>query len=299
MRKLTYDKSVITSEVLQSFVNRGFSRPQIAKHFGVSDYIIRRAESDYGISRPKRGQGRKRYTDVSQKFLEEHREMFNTFLSLHNQGLTYTKIAEQCGCSVSQVCKIMTVFGVSFSTAYKTNAAHNAIKGTKRTIHDLERRAIGKERKPPALSRWEALFRNWLVSQNIPFTISKAVGKYNLDFAVGDSIAVELFGGAFHSTGRAAARLHERMEYLINRGWNVYIIWCLSKETTIFPRCFDDFVTFMEQVGGNKASMGQYRVIWSDGDFISCGGRESDYLSRIKPPAFRHNALCKYKTTGD
>lgn len=44
--------------------------------------------------------------------------------------------------------------------------------------------------------------------------------------------------------------------------------------------------------------VGQYRVIWSDGDFISCGSLESDYLAAVKPATFRNNALSKYKSPG-
>lgn len=299
MRKSAYDKSVMTREVLQSLIDYGFSRPQIAEKFGVTPSAVSLAERETGVIRPKRGGGRKPHGVVSQKYLDEHREMFETFRTLHEQGFTYAEIAERCGVCTFTVGKVMKVFGITFDTAYKTKAAHDAVRGKKRTLADLEKRAIGKELHPPKMSRWEILFRDWLDSQGIAYTNSKAVGKYNIDFAIGDSIAVELFGGAFHAMGKAAARLNERMEYLINCGWNVYIIWCLSKESCIFPGCFNDFVAFMEQVSGNKSSVGQYRVIWSDGDFVSCGSLESDYLSAIKPPAFRHNALSKYKTARD
>lgn len=243
--------------------------------------------------------GRKPHGVVSEAYKETHRAQFERFLALHNEGKTFTEIAKICGCCLFTVGKLFKVFGYSFDTAYKTRACHAAVKGKKRSLDDLCKRAISKERNPPKPSRWETLFSDFLSAQGFDFTFSKAVGKYNLDFAVGDSVAVELFGGAFHGQGRAAARLHERMEYLINSGWNVYIIWCLSNEACIFPRCLNDFIAFFEHTRGNKTAVGQYRVIWSDGDFIASGSLESDYLAAIKPPTFRHNALAKYKTPGD
>lgn len=299
MRKYTYDKSIITPDVVQSLVDKGFTRRQIAEKLGVSFESIRSACNDLKIAFPKRGAGRKGFYNVSEAYKESHQDQFSKFLELHNQGMTFTQIAKVCGCSLSQVGKLFTIYGYSFDTAYKTKAAHEAIKGTKRTLEDLEKRALGKEKNPPAMSRWEVLFSEWLSDQSLPFTYSKAIGKYNVDFAIGSTVAVELYGGTFHSMGRAADRLHERMKFLINSGWNVYIIWCLSNESTIFPGCFDDFLTFYNFTSGDESEGGQYRVVWSDGDFVSAGSFESDYLSAITPPAFRHNALSKYRSPGN
>ena len=298
MRKLTYDKTVITKELLQTLYSKGVTRAQVSRDFNVPITALKNAEKELGVVLPKR-QGRKKFCDVSPAFLESHREQFDHFLELHNQGMTYSQIAKACGCSMSQVGKLFTVYGYSFDTIYKTKAAHEAVKGMKRTYDDLCRRAIGKERKPPKMSRWEVMFSEWLSSNNIPFTYSRACGKYNVDFAIGDSVAVELYGGAFHAEGRAVARLNDRMKYLLNSGWNVYTIWCLSKESSIFPGCLNDFIFFLERTRSDKAFRRQYRVIWSDGDFISAGSDEEDYVPRIVPPARRHEALAKYSASGN
>lgn len=298
MRKLTYDKTIITKELLQSLYEKGVSRTQISRTFNTPIQALKHAEIDYGITLPAKT-GRKKFYDVSPAFIESHKELFSKFLDLHNQGMTYNQIANACGCSVSQVGKLFTIYGYSFDTAYKTKAAHEAIKGKKRSYEDLCRRALGKERTPPAMSRWEKNFSDWLALKKIPFTYSKACGKYNIDFAIGNSVAVELYGGAFHSEGRAVARLNERMKYLLDSGWNIYIIWCLSKEIDIFTGCLNDFISFLEQSRRNKTFVRQYRVIWSDGDLISSGSDELDYIPHIIPPTRRHNALSKYKASGN
>lgn len=296
MNKITYDKSILTKEALQTLRSQGLSYPKIAEHFGVTAYTVKRAMLDYGLLTPKPP---KKFLDVAPGYIEARSDEFQRFLELHNQGMSYTEIAATCGKSQSYVGKLFTLNGYRFDSAYKTRAAHNAVRGSKRTIEDLEKRALGKEKTPPKMSRWEALFADWLTSQGIDFTFNKAFGKYNFDFAVGDSVAVELYGGAFHADGRAAARLNDRMSYILNRGWNIYIIWCLSKEETIFPGCLDDFISFLQHTRSNKAFRGQYRVIWSDGDSIAMGSFESDYRTAVFPARMRHNALSKYKPARD
>lgn len=296
MNKITYDKSILTKEALQTLRSQRVTYAKMAEHFGVTEYTIKRAMIDYGMLAPKPP---KKFLDVAPGYIEARADEFQRFLELHNQGMSYTEIAATCGKSQSYVGKLFTLNGYRFDSAYKTRAAHNAVRGSKRTIEDLEKRALGKEKTPPKMSRWEALFADWLTSQGIDFTFSKAFGKYNFDFAVGDSVAVELYGGAFHADGRAAARLNDRMSYILNRGWNIYIIWCLSKEKTIFPSCFDDFILFLQHTRSNKAFRGQYRVIWSDGDSIAMGSFERDYRAAVFPARMRHNALSKYKPARD
>ena len=296
MKKVTYDENILTKEALQSLRSQGVTYAKMAEHFGVTEYTVKRAMMDYGLLARKPG---KKFLDVSPKYVEARAEEFQKFLALHKQGLTFTQIASECGRSLAYVGRLFTLNGYSFDSNSKTKAAHDAVRGMKRTIEDLEKRAIGKEKTPPKMSRWESWFAEWLTSQGIEFTFNKAFGKYNFDFAIGDSVAVELYGGAFHSDGRAAARLHDRMTYILNRGWNVYIIWCLSKEETIFPGCLDDFLIFLKHTRRDETFRGKYRVIWSDGDLVSFGGYESDYRAVVFPARMRHNALSKYKSPRD
>ena len=296
MNKLTYDQSIITKEALQSFRSQRFTYAQIAEHFGVTDYTIKRAMIDYGLLQRKKGKG---FLDVSPGYIEARAEEFQKFLALHNQGMGFKEIAAACGRSQAYVGKLFALNGYRFDSSYKTKAAHDSVRGSKRSLEDLEKRALGKERTPPKMSRWESWFADWLTSQGIEFIFNKAFGKYNFDFAIGDSVAVELFGGGFHADGRAAARINDRMTYILNRGWNVYIIWCLSQEETIFPGCLNDFLAFLQSRSRDKSGCCQYRVIWSDGDPISSGGFESDYRSVVFPTRMRHNALSKYRTTRD
>src|SRR5699024_991131 len=102
----------------------------------------KRAMIDYGMLTKK---PQKKFLDVSPGYLEARAKEFQKFLELHNQGLTYTQIAQSCGKSASYVGKLFTLNGYSFDSSYKTVAAHSAVRGMKRSLEDLERRAAGKE----------------------------------------------------------------------------------------------------------------------------------------------------------
>ena len=61
MKKLTYDQSIITKEVLQSLRSQGLTYAKIAKHFGVTEYTIKRAMIDCGMLAKK---PKKKFLDV-------------------------------------------------------------------------------------------------------------------------------------------------------------------------------------------------------------------------------------------
>lgn len=174
----------------------------------------------------------------------------------------------------------------------RASAAHDAVRGMTRTVEDLEKRALGKERAAKLTSAYEISFRDFLTEQGIAFIPQKAIGVYNCDFTIG-TVAVELFGGGFHGIGRHAERLPERMRYLLNEGWNVYIVWVLSNEKIIYPCVLDDFIAFEKRASLDPSFRGQYRVIWSDGELISTGNGNRNDFANVIPPRMRNDALSK------
>jgi len=173
-----------------------------------------------------------------------------------------------------------------------TKAAHDAVRGSKRSVKDLTKRAIGVERAGAVTSVYETMFRDFLTSIGKPFIAQKAIGIYNADFAVGP-IAVETFGGCFHGFGKHAERIPQRMRDILDEGWNIYIIWCLDHDKILTPAVLDDFITFDNLSSINPTFRGQYRVIWSDGQVIASGDGNSDNFSDVIPNTMRHYASSK------
>jgi hypothetical protein len=141
-----------------------------------------------------------------------------------------------------------------------TKNAHSAVRNSTRSISDLTARAIGVEKAGKLASGIEIMFSEFLKDSSVNFIPQKAIGIYNCDFAVG-TVAVELFGGGFHSSGRHAARLPDRTRYILNSGFNMYIIWVYSREKFFCPAVLDDFITFNEQSRIDPTFVGQYRVV--------------------------------------
>ena len=106
------------------------------------------------------------------------------------------------------------------------SAAHDAARGRTKTVAEMELKARTIERIGKS-SKYEIAFGKWLADRGIEFVPQLAIGMYNVDIGINSSrIAVEIFGGNWHSTGRHAARYRSRMESLLGAGWLPVIIWC-------------------------------------------------------------------------
>lgn len=283
MRKITYDENIVPIQSLKIMLKQGFTMRQIANHFSVGLNVITAICRRLDLHPPEKPL-MTMSDKVSDAFIITHRDLFTKVKKMYfDEMKSYDQIAKELGYSQSYIAKLFSVYNVKVPRERMLNPMHDAVRGKKRTLDELIKRAIGKEHKPPAMSKYETQFANLLNDARIPFVFNKAIGKYNVDFAIGDSIAVEIYGGLFHTTGRAVARLNERMDYILNAGWNIYIIWCFSNKSFVSDSCFKDFITFREAMSRNKASIGQYRVVRGNGDFVSVGSLESDYLPHIIP----------------
>jgi very-short-patch-repair endonuclease len=94
----------------------------------------------------------------------------------------------------------------------------------------------------------------------------KAVGIYNIDLAVEDTrIAIELFGGSWHSTGRHKARHHRRCKYLFDKGWAVVIVWVDKRRHPFGVGACKKIVALAEHRRTSPAPFGEYHVIFGNG----------------------------------
>jgi len=225
-------------------------------------------------------------------------------IAMYKSGITKTAIAAHFNVAQSTIGKFMARIGYPTAKNRKEAAlihnsrlsqeqrqknsklAHDAVRGSKRTIADLESRAKGVEKMSNIVSRYEIEFAKFLNDSHYEFIPQKAIGIYNCDFTI-DSIVVEIFGGCFHAYGKHVARLYERMRYILDGGFNIYIIWAYSGEKSFSPAVFNDFITFNEQSRSNPSFRGQYRVVWGDGEFISCGCNNTNDFTNVIPTTLR------------
>lgn len=164
--------------------------------------------------------------------------------------------------------------------AAQVASAHTAVRGMTRTIDDLERRAIGKQRTGAHATAEELLLARHLNDLGIETISQQAVGKYNLDIGA-EPVAVELFGGGWHADGRHRARLPERVKYIADAGWNLLIIWTHKVHRFDMPTVAKDALAYLELSRRDPTFRRQYRVIWSDGKLIAAGCVDDDQVTLV------------------
>jgi hypothetical protein len=96
-----------------------------------------------------------------------------------------------------------------------TKAAHDAVRGIKCTADELNRRA---ERRCRLIGHGERELFELLTSVGLPAEAQRPCGKYNIDIAVGPSIAVEVCSMGNFGVANAI-RLRERTKYLRKCGY--------------------------------------------------------------------------------
>jgi very-short-patch-repair endonuclease len=102
-----------------------------------------------------------------------------------------------------------------------TKAAHDAVRGVKRSAEDRATRAKGVE-AINRLSEIEQVFADEFAACGLFPRSQYAVGKFNIDFAfVEQRIAVEIDPGNWHSAKRKRVLDEEKDSVLVAQGWTV------------------------------------------------------------------------------
>jgi very-short-patch-repair endonuclease len=167
-----------------------------------------------------------------------------------------------------------------------TEAAHEAVRGKPVSGRSLQLAAQRREQNPWHANRstGEREFRQWLQERGLSATPQKAIGPYNVDFAVA-SVAVEILGGGWHSAKHA--RHAVRTPYILDAGWHLLMIWDYEGRSALRPEAADYLVTFLNQVGSDPATSRQYRVIAGCGELLTTRRREDDEFPLVEPPRGR------------
>lgn len=146
-------------------------------------------------------------------------------------------------------------------------AAHAATRGRIVSWEEKCLRAATCERIGAHIVPVETKLAKKLRQRGFDVTQQLAVGAYNLDVAVHEPpIAVEIFGGGWHSRGRHKTRHFERTKYLFDEGWAVIIIWVDGRRYPLGPGAYDYIDAFADFLCCHPAARRQYRVILGDGE---------------------------------
>jgi len=172
-----------------------------------------------------------------------------------------------------------------------TANAHAAVTGSAKGEQACCQAALTRERKQLGISPAEIHLANILRGRGLSVSPQKAVGRFNVDIALDASrIAVEIFGGHWHATGRHAARHNRRVEYILNRGWRLLIIW-VTPDYPLSLAAINYIVSLTQEPGGDESARGEHHVIRGDGEPCAIGQRNFDNYSRISRLCSRQDTV--------
>ena len=169
-----------------------------------------------------------------------------------------------------------------------TASAHDAVRGKRRSEDFLLKQAQSRQAGGKSASPAEEKIISILESRGIQCSPQLAVGKYNIDIAIGP-VAVELFGGGWHAYGRHAARSRNRFRYILDAGYFSLIVWHAMKGIIDDP-CFiaDEIIATIDEVSRDPSLVGKYRMIRSDGNLVTGVIDNVDYVTLV--PSLRNNS---------
>lgn len=220
-------------------------------------------------------------------------------ISLYTSGVSENAIAKEIGVSRSVVRNRLIKSGVvirsnseasqlvmSKRTAEERSrnvkAAHDAVRGKSKTHKELCKRSIAKQNAfVDFTSVYEQDIANALTEKGIEFIPQLAIDKYNVDFGIGNNIALEIYGGGWHASGRAAARFDERSEKLFRCGYTIVICWIgTSFNRRFIPSTIADYlITLSEKLSSDPSARCKHYVIGSDGKPSAIGQKRLNYIS--------------------
>lgn len=166
-----------------------------------------------------------------------------------------------------------------------TAAAHDACRGSKRSLASLAEAAAKREGRITAnVSPVELGLAAALRACGLDVIHQKAVGPYSVDLASG-SIAVEILGGGWHRSKKHG----ERLRYILDARWDVIYVWVGSSRSGGQPLgggAADYVVAHSEFRDRNPAAARCYRVIRGGGQFVAGGSADGDDVPDVIPVSY-------------
>lgn len=189
----------------------------------------------------------------------------NHYVERYAAGVSVQELAKEAGVAAGTMAKRLREQGVEIAPP-STSAANIARRGSRSSIAELERRARGREGRLDRNSRHEVELAALFTERAIEFIPQKAIGPYNVDFALASApIAVEVRGGG--GNPRVVANRMKRIEYLLDRGWTVIEVFMRRMEMT--AKVTDYIVAAADELRGQPPARGEHRMVWANGQLYA------------------------------
>lgn len=235
----------------------------------------------------------------------------NDLLKLYNSGMLLCELGEYFGVnynvirnrlieigyplrSISESHKISASRSTPEERRRRAKAAHDAVRGKRQSFEHRCKIAKTREIKQVGITRIERIAGKMLVDYGFSIVFQKAIGKYNVDIAITKpSIAVEIFGGHWHTTGHHAARFRKRIDYIINSGWLPVIIW-VTRNYPLEIGAIKYIISLSKKLSSGKTMGSKEHMIRGDGKFTMIGEHKLNNRSGKVSPNPRDNTTGRY-----
>lgn len=284
---MTNEMSCVCDADVINLYATGKSIKDVSKELGVSDRRVTRILKSNGI------QIRTRRIPAPSDFIERYED-----------GESVLELSKAYGVSRSVVKRWLSDAGVQIRSyaeaglvraakmspedrAAQAKAAHDATRGKRmRTISKVRHaRTVQALASLEKCTDGERLIAETFMAHGYDVTLQKSVHIYNLDIAIGDRFAVEVYGGNFHADRVRRIKESERLEYLLGAGWTIVYAW----NTKIMPltrEAAEKCVSIMEQSSLDPTVDGEYWVIRGDGKVTTSASRDVNDVS-LKLPSHK------------
>lgn len=219
----------------------------------------------------------------------------NDIVNLYNAGESVNALSKRFGVSRTVINRRLKESGVVIRGRAEANkltatkrtpeekrryvqAAHDAITGKPQSYETLCKRAATVQRHFSGFSSpYEADVAEHLTLAGVEFVPQLAVDCYNLDFGISGNIALEIFGGGWHSSGRHADRFNKRSKHLFDRGYTIVICWITLKER-FDPAAIANYIVSLQNVlRSDPTARCKHYVIGADGKPSTVGQNKLKY----------------------
>jgi hypothetical protein len=163
----------------------------------------------------------------------------------------------------------------------RVDAAHSARRGSSNSFAQMVKAAIAKQATKSGMSGLEEMVVSDLRSCCIDPIPQLAIGPYNCDLAC-HPVAVEIFGGQWHFSGRHLDRTEKRIRYLGDAGWHVLMLVVDERRSPYSIETGNYLVSYIKSARADPSAPREYRVIDCRGQTIATGRCDDDQIS-IKP----------------
>lgn len=270
---------------------------KLARHFGVRTTRIANILNDAGIK-----------TD------RIHVLPVEKLVAAYEAGFSTNALAKKYGVSRQVIDRRLVDAGVTLRTPSEAEAvkwsrmtqkqrerqvmaAHKAVRGRKKSPSIKLRTARTIAAKGEFDSPQERELHDMLLERGIRTIPQMAVGPYNCDLGT-STVAVEIFGGNWHWTGRHLRRLPKRVDYFFNAALHVLIVQT-TKSYPLTPEMADYVAAYIKAASRNPTAPREYRVVRGAGETIAQASSDSDDRALVPSFTVTTNALGQYVSVSD